>query len=72
MIRLTQKQLEVLDFVQDKILIEGVSPTIKEIANGTDASISLTHRRVEALVVKGYLHRTGQWRKRAIRLGAEK
>ena len=65
---MTPKQEKVYRFVVAHVDAEGYSPTIKEIADATNAAQSLAHRRVMALEKKGYLAREDHGSTRNIRI----
>ena len=55
-IKITKKQLAVLDFIQDFTEERGISPTYREIQAGLDlASVSAVAEHIENLVAKGAL-----------------
>ena len=54
--QLTQKQLEILNYIKNYISINGYSPSIREICKGNNISSSSTvHSHINNLVNKGYL-----------------
>lgn len=57
-VKLTKKQLAVLDFIQDFTEETGVSPSYREIMNGLGlSSVSAVAEHVENLVAKGALEK---------------
>ena len=54
---LTRRQKEVLQFVSDYLEANGLSPTLKEIAEHLEVSKITVHEHVNALVEKGYLRK---------------
>jgi SOS-response transcriptional repressor LexA len=53
--KLTKKQIETIDFIQDYINLMGHSPTRHEIADGLGININAAQERVIGLIKKGAL-----------------
>ena len=57
--KLTQKQLEIFNYIKKYISINGYSPSIREIGIGNNISSSSTvHHHIQSLVDKGYITKT--------------
>lgn len=70
--KLTKRQKEILDFITDFMTRHGYSPSMEEIAeNFQFASLNAVFKHLEALEVRGYLHRDAN-RARSIELSSEK
>ncbi len=55
---LTQKQIEILHFIQSHIQKQGYPPAVREICKGVDLkSTSTVHRHLEKLEEKGYIRK---------------
>jgi len=52
---LTQKQQEVLDFIQSSFARQGVAPSVREIAEALGKSAQAIQQHIEILRTKGYL-----------------
>ncbi|MCI0418885.1 MAG: transcriptional repressor LexA [Acidobacteria bacterium] len=52
---LTQKQQEVLDFIQSYFSKQGMAPTVREIAEALGKSAQAIQQHIESLRAKGYL-----------------
>lgn len=65
---LTPEQNKAYDFILKSFEKKNEPPTIQEIADGTNMSVSLAYRRVQALEKKGYIVREGYRETRNIRL----
>lgn len=54
---MTPNQLQVLDFVRDRVTASGYAPTIREICAEFSVGVSTTHRVIDFLVQTGHLAR---------------
>ena len=52
---LTQKQQEVLDFIQTYFAKQGMAPSVREIAEALGKSAQAIQQHIESLRAKGYL-----------------
>ena len=52
---LTQKQQEVLDFIQAYFAKQGMAPSVREIAEALGKSAQAIQQHIESLRAKGYL-----------------
>ena len=68
--RLTLRQREVFDFIENSIAEAGYSPTIAEIAEGFGLSGKAIYDHVNALVRKGMIERREDYVPRSIKLTA--
>ena len=58
-VKLTKKQLAVLNYIEDFVEEKGLSPTYREIMTGLDlASVSAVAEHIDNLVDKGVLKKT--------------
>jgi repressor LexA len=64
---LTQRQIEVLEFIKESIRTKGFPPTIRETAGNFAISVKGAHDHIRALIKKGQL-RQENTRSRALRL----
>ena len=53
---LTQRQQEVLDFIQSYFMAHGMAPSVREMAQALGKSAQAIQQHIESLRSKGYLH----------------
>jgi repressor LexA len=63
---LTEKQREILDFIEDFSEMEGMAPTVYEIADQFDIKTSTVSAHLQALQKKDFLSRTNKARSLSI------